>query len=159
MRDVLAFTGHRPDKLGGYSPWVFSRLVGLAENVLRENEAAIAISGFALGWDQAAAQAAVNLRVPLLAAIPFVGQERRWPLPSQVAYRELLARATWVEVISPNGFSKAAMQKRNEWMVDNGSRLAALWDGSPGGTNNCVRYAAGRIPTDNHWPRFRADLA
>jgi hypothetical protein len=33
----------------------------------------------ARGWDLALAKAAVELGLPLFAAIPFVGQESRWP--------------------------------------------------------------------------------
>ena len=33
------------------------------------------------------------------------------------------------------------MQKRNEYMVDLADRVIAVWDGSKGGTANCVKYA------------------
>jgi len=33
------------------------------------------------------------------------------------------------------------MQKRNEWMVDHSDYVIAVWDGSKGGTGNCVKYA------------------
>ena len=33
------------------------------------------------------------------------------------------------------------MQKRNEYMVDLADKVIAVWDGSKGGTGNCVRYA------------------
>jgi uncharacterized phage-like protein YoqJ len=33
------------------------------------------------------------------------------------------------------------MQIRNEWMVDRCDKLIAVWDGSKGGTGNCVDYA------------------
>lgn len=33
------------------------------------------------------------------------------------------------------------MQKRNEYMTDNSDIVIAVWDGSKGGTANCVRYA------------------
>jgi uncharacterized phage-like protein YoqJ len=33
------------------------------------------------------------------------------------------------------------MQARNEWMVDNSNAMIAVWDGSPGGTANTVKYA------------------
>jgi uncharacterized phage-like protein YoqJ len=32
-------------------------------------------------------------------------------------------------------------QKRNEWMVDHAQMVIAVWDGSSGGTANCVKYA------------------
>ena len=47
------------------------------------------------------------------------------------------------------------MQKRNEWIVDNSLRLLALWDGSKGGTANCVTYARyGRREIKNVWPEW-----
>jgi uncharacterized phage-like protein YoqJ len=33
------------------------------------------------------------------------------------------------------------MQIRNEWMVDRCDLLIAVWNGTPGGTANCVAYA------------------
>lgn len=33
------------------------------------------------------------------------------------------------------------MQKRNEYMVDLADRVIAVWDGSKGGTANCIKYA------------------
>jgi uncharacterized phage-like protein YoqJ len=49
----------------------------------------------------------------------------------------------------------AKMQVRNEWMVDSSDGVVALWNGTAGGTANCVRYAekVGR-PIDNLWPTW-----
>jgi uncharacterized phage-like protein YoqJ len=33
------------------------------------------------------------------------------------------------------------MQKRNEYMIDKSDYVIAVWDGSPSGTGNTVRYA------------------
>lgn len=33
------------------------------------------------------------------------------------------------------------MQKRNEWMVDRIDELLAIYNGTPGGTKNCIDYA------------------
>lgn len=152
MDDILAFTGHRPDKLGGYSDTAFAALVGFAEDFLKTDRPAIAISGLALGWDQAVAQAATNLQIPWIAAIPFVGQEGRWPDASKARYAWLVERATWIHVVSGGGYHPAKLHERNEWMVDNGHRLAALWNGSDGGTFSCVRYAHRRkVPVTQLW--------
>jgi hypothetical protein len=66
---------------------------------------------------------------------------------------EMIAQASRVVVVCQGGFTNWAMQKRNEWMADNCDRLFALWDGSAGGTANCVAYAkrVGR-ETLNLWP-------
>lgn len=95
----------------------------------------------ALGVDQDFAQISIELAIPFTAALPFIGQEDRWPESSRKYYEWLLERADDVVVVSPGGYSAAKMQVRNEWMVDNCDHLVAVWDGSEGGTGNCVRYA------------------
>lgn len=140
---ILSFTGHRPDKLGGYGP---SRIRDgvLVEmlKLLRELKPEYAISGMALGVDQWAARCCVHLGIPFVAAIPFGGQELLWPKTSQEAYHRLLKQARSVKVVCGDEIDRVpAMQVRNEWMVDNSDLLLAVWDGSSGGTANCVKYA------------------
>jgi uncharacterized phage-like protein YoqJ len=139
---IIAATGHRPDKLGGYgNPVASQRLMDLAADHIDKARPAKVISGMALGWDTAFGWAAVHLRIPLIAAVPFRGQESRWPVSSQTLYRLLLDRAEDVVVVCDGGYAVWKLQKRNEWMVDHADRMCALWDGSAGGTRNCVEYA------------------
>lgn len=137
----LAATGHRPDKLGGYSPEAATRLQAFARYQLSMLAPRRVISGVALGWDTAIALAALDLGLELVCAVPFVGQESRWPLESQRVYRSILARADAVEVICSGGYSSHKMQLRNMAMVGACDLLLACWDGSPGGTANCLSYA------------------
>jgi len=95
----------------------------------------------ALGWDQALAYASVELKVPFIAAVPCDGQERMWPPKSQALYKKLLEKAEKIEVVCPGPYEAWKMQKRNCWMVDNAEIIFALWDGSKGGTGNCIEYA------------------
>lgn len=118
------------------------------------------LTGMALGWDQAVARACVFWNVPFVAVVPFTGQESRWPLSSQRAYRSLISSACRVVVVSEGGFSADKMMKRNRWMVDNSDRLLALlgrWE--TGGTWNCVKYAnkVGRECRNcwDEWETFR----
>ncbi len=110
----------------------------------------------ALGWDQAVAAAAVAYNVPFIAAVPFEGQEGFWPQEAQVRYRRLIALAEHVEIVcEKQGPFKKSFQIRNEWMVDRADKMVALWDGSWGGTFNCVRYAEKKgVPIDNLWDRW-----
>lgn len=138
---IVCGTGHRPDKLGGYSKSVFEDLVSLASWWLVRNEIGHVISGMALGWDQALAVAAIRHGIPVAAYIPFEGQESRWPEASQTYYRKILKKCHRIHIVCSGGYSAAAMQTRNERMVDDSDVVLALWDGSSGGTGNCVRYA------------------
>ncbi|TIW05731.1 MAG: DUF1273 domain-containing protein [Mesorhizobium sp.] len=151
---IIAATGHRPPKLGGYGPAVRKDLLNLAIDYLEAERPTSVISGMALGWDQAFAVAAVVCGVPFTAAVPFKGQHLRWPDESQRRFEWLLSEAATVHIVSDIPGDRA-MQKRNEWMVDRADKMCALWDGSWGGTFNCLRYAKKvQRPVDNLWDRW-----
>lgn len=140
---IISGTGHRPNKLGGYSKENLYYLIQVARHhLLKHNdEVESVISGMALGWDTAIALAAIKLKIPLVAAVPFQGQEKRWPEESQVIYKKILDKASKVVTISKGDYKQEFLQIRNEWMVDNSDLILACWDGTSGGTRNCIRYA------------------
>lgn len=140
---IVAFTGHRPDKLGGYNlpnP-TYSYVCQEIEKLLLELKPEKVISGMALGVDQWAANIAHKLGIPFIAAVPFTGQEKMWPTASKSIYNKLIKLASEVVIVCEGGYSPAKMQIRNEWMVDKCNNLIAVWDGTSGGTGNCVEYA------------------
>ena len=139
---ILAGTGHRPDKLGGYGPSEKQTLVRAAiREKLIELKPERVISGFALGFDQWFAEEAMRLGIPVTAAVPFIGQESTWPWQSQSHYKDLISKCAEVVVVCEGRYGARKMQIRNEWMVDHSNALLAVWDGSNGGTANCIRYA------------------
>ena len=138
---TVAGTGHRPQKLLGFGARANSTLRRFTLAWLEALRPERVISGMALGWDQALATAAVELAIPFVAAVPFKGQEARWPESSQREYQALLEAAAEVVIVSSGSFSARSMQARNEWMTDNCDLLLALYDGSASGTGNCIRYA------------------
>ncbi len=140
---VWAVTGHRPPKLGGYADEARELLLRFAVLELENFEPQEVITGMALGWDQAIAEACVELGIPFTAAVPFRGQPRKWPAESQRRYGLLLNAAKCVRVISTVA-AASSFQRRNIWMVRNSDSVLALWDGSSGGTANCVRFARSR---------------
>lgn len=140
---IISLTGHRPGKLGGYRDFnpTRDRVKQGMTRVFTEEKPDRIVVGMALGVDTWAAEVALTLRIPFIAAVPFIGQERVWPPESQAHYRDLLTKAERVEIVTDGGYDVWKMQKRNEWMVDNSDALLAVWDGTPGGTANCVKYA------------------
>lgn len=145
---IVAGTGHRPDKLGTehYSGYIANNplrtwvRVRARQELLRLRPFYV-ISGMAPGFDQDLARVAIELRIPFVAAIPFVGQEDRWPLRGRQEYRQLLQQAYEVVIVCEGGYERWKMQARNEWMVDHCTDVLAAFDGSPGGTANTVNYA------------------
>lgn len=167
MKLLIAGTGHRPDKIGGWDNIpAFHRTVSLAVEALEELEPAGIVSGGAAGWDLALAHAALELDIPLLMAVPFNGQEGKWSPTWQQIYGEAIDRASVVELISDLDVKTStkheivkALHGRNVWMVEyikkKRGKILALWNGTPGGTAHCVR-AANRAGIDiiNLWGKL-----
>lgn len=154
---VWAATGHRPDKLGGYGA-AGAKLTNFARDYLAAHRPDRVISGMALGWDQAWCEAAIMLEIPVIAAIPFEGQELRWPTVSRDRFYRLRSLCAQVVTVSPGGYSAQAMYQRDKWMVDNSTAVIALWNGSrESGTGRTVCYAeqVGREVV-NLWPWWTA---
>jgi uncharacterized phage-like protein YoqJ len=152
---IIAGTGHRPDKLGGYDAYATKKVVDLATHAINCYQPTRVISGMAQGWDMSLAQAAINLGIPLHAYVPFEGQEQVWPLATRLYYKALLKLAEKVVICSEGGFTRAAMQYRNIQMVNDCDLLVALWNGTPGGTTNCINYAQFmKRPIVNLWTTF-----
>lgn len=148
---TVSFTGHRPNKLGGYNEnnpimrKVIRELDDLISRAIKA-EYYTFISGMALGVDIIAAEIVLKYkkaddRVNLIAAVPFEGQEGNWPTQSQQRWKRVLDHADEIVYVCEPGYAAWKMQKRNQWMVDNSSVVIAVWDGTKGGTGNCVEYA------------------
>jgi len=138
-------TGHRPNKLyQGYNGESFI-LKAIEQSKCLDN-IQYGISGMALGFDTALAIMFTKYNIPWIAAVPFKGQESIWPISSRKKYIDLLSKAVKVVYVDElnNHQDKTIpvkMMERNEWMVDNSNMVIALWNGTSGGTKNCITYA------------------
>jgi uncharacterized phage-like protein YoqJ len=146
MTDViLAGTGHRPNKLNNEYDLTgpLTRAIARQVYLLIDHLHPIKInSGMALGFDMILAICAIRKNVPVDAYIPFQGQELKWPRQSQELYRRILEKKLVTPIIVCDGEYVAwKMQKRNEAMVNAATDIVACWDGTEGGTGNCVKYA------------------
>lgn len=157
MPRPVMVTGHRPDKLGGYRITPNSLGAQYRElwhpklrDVLIElniDGDVLGVSGMAQGIDQAYASLCIDLNIPFLAAVPFVGQESIWPPVAQQRYQTLLAKASEVVYVKDwrppqNANFARLLHERNQWMVDyckerNGHAIV-VWDGTRGGTKDCL---------------------
>lgn len=140
----VAFTGHRTDEICSYeipNP-VYTYVTSELKRLLTELNPEEAYSGMAVGVDTWAAEMCIELGIPFVAMIPFVGQESIWPDQAKAKYRELLSKASRIVTVSAGGFSAWKMQKRNMALVDSCDVLIGVYDGrGSGGTFNCLEYA------------------
>lgn len=173
-RGFVVVTGHRKIGANYLTQAEWQRLQQFAKREISKHNPYHVIIGMALGWDMACAKACVSLEVPFTAAVPFVGQEERWPVMQQIKYRDVLRHAA--EVVTLYGRPSHAMAyyeyakmmtTRNHWMVDKltkmegdwpGNMVLALWNGQPkGGTYECIKYAESRgVPVRNIWDEWES---
>lgn len=135
---ILGVTGHRPDKLPADTP----RLIRFASAMIELHAPAKVLTGMALGWDSIVAEACRRLRVPFEAYVPGLGQDRLWSPEDSLQYHFLLSKAARVVRVTDGPCDDVAFELRNRRIVADCTRLAAFWNGSLGGTANCVRHAA-----------------
>lgn len=149
---TVSFTGHRPDKFLGKYDESHLQTRAIKGELAKQIKALVEIgygefiSGGALGIDTWAAEIIVEFKkakpnLKLTIAKPFPSQDSMWPEESKTRFKGFCDSADKIVDVSDDPYAAWKMQTRNEWMVDNSDLVLAVWDGSSGGTGNCVKYA------------------
>lgn len=153
MSKTACFTGHRPGKLGGYKASENKELLWKLHDVIIdhiENKGvSVFVTGMALGIDMWAARIVLKLKekypdIKLIAAIPCDNHPAKWNQEDKKEWENITSKCNKVFYVSKEPYTSFCMQKRNEFMVNSSHYVIAVWDGTPGGTGNCVRYAKSR---------------
>jgi len=148
-------TGHRPPGIGGYDTpnateqWVRGALRSILAGLKEREDDLVAVTGMALGADQVFAEECIRLGIPFIAAVPFRGQESRWPAASQMRYQEIIKQAREIVVVDEipayhSDHFGGKLACRNKWMVDHSKLTIAVWSGAPGGTARAVEMVRRR---------------
>jgi len=148
---VCCFTGYRPNKF----PFPFkkesleyvsfeNKLVNIVFSLSGEG-VDIFYSGAAIGFDIVAAETVLLLKkhfqnVKLICVVPFRSQAEKWPIEWKKRYENILREADEVVLISEE-YRRDCYRQRNEYMVDNSSKVVTFYDGRSGGTCNTLVYA------------------
>lgn len=158
MKMIISITGHRPNGLPkeyGYNlnNEAWTKLKEYIEATIEEcykyatpNEELKLITGMALGidtifWEVAAKLRKSNKNIKIEAAVPFVGQEKKWIHESQKQYKQMLSESDKVTIVSEGGFATYKMMARNRYMVNKSDIVIAVICKETGGTAKCVKYA------------------
>ena len=143
---IIAVTGHRSEKIKDEDA---TRTI-LRETLVSAQPDCVLV-GMANGVDLWAGFEAISEGIPVWCAIPWKGHTPRQQ--DLELYTHVLENAFKVDVVVDelNFPGNWVYQKRNEFMVDNATHVLAVWDGSPSGTANCIKYATGRKPIRNVW--------
>lgn len=165
---TCCFTGHRPEKLGGYNIYnqkniaianaIKKGIINLIDNFGVKRF----ICGGALGVDTVSCLVLEKLKkekypdIYIVLAMPFKNQDAKWfnqedkdrlqhqkeLVDEVVLVDELTNTKYYCDLNGLGNYHPAKMQKRNEYMVDNSDFVIAVFDGEQkGGTFNCIKYA------------------
>lgn len=137
-------TGHRPHKISRDLNEVEKDIIKVITELINEGFYTF-VSGMAPGTDIIFAESVLKLkeqypRIHLICAIPFPGFENQWKDEWKDRYRNVLRKADITKFISEK-YSFNCFQKRNAWIVDHTARMIAVYNGSPGGTQNTIQYS------------------
>lgn len=132
--DRIAFTGHRHLRS--------SEVIPALAAIHAKYPDAIWITGGAIGLDSHAAEYSRLHGIPLWLILPFPQKvmTAKWNKAQISMLQSHIQYSAKLSVLSPV-YKASVYQDRNERMVDLSSLLCAFFDGSSGGTANCVRYA------------------
>jgi hypothetical protein len=138
---IVTGIAHPPVRLHERSNLPSTELVYLAMRALRQYHATRLITSLAWGWEQALANAAIEMEIPYTVAIPYPGREVEWQREPRIRYYDLLARAAEVYRVA-DCYSNTAVMEGHCWRVDRADLVLALWDYEfTGDTFSTIRYA------------------
>lgn len=147
---TACFTGHRPNKLKGYkaedNKELLWRLHTETVRHIEKYDVDTFINGLALGIDLWSAKIVLKLKekyphIKLISAIPCRNHPSKWNKESRDLWQEVCDKSDEVVLVTDEDYKPYLMQVRNIWMVDKSEYVIAVWDGTDGGTGNCVKYA------------------
>lgn len=159
---TVAFSGYRPNKLpdNGLSDSVSMENIKhrLCENIIRSigDGYDTFIVGMDDGFDMLASEEVIKLKdehnLNLICVLPFERSK------TSEQYDNIIQNATEVITLS-NENKRSAYYVRNEYMVDNSSRLICYYDGIYGGTEYTIEYAQKQdIEIINIWEEVSVEI-
>lgn len=124
----VLITGHRLEKLESYDIlWIDAKLWEVMTDLQERYGFARGYSGMASGVDLWFGKWCVAMKIPLVACVPFDGQEKQMTVESALDRERLLSLAAEIRKV------------KNSWMVEECDAAIVVWDGNKGGTHNVVQ--------------------
>lgn len=146
---ILAFAGHRPEKLPWGNDETDPRCIALKQQLKTALEELAGegydtfLCGMARGCDLYFAETVLELGYRLEAYLPCPSQADRWSEVDRARQTAILLKCNAVYMVEPT-YSPGCMLRRNQRMVERCDALLTVFDGSPGGTGAAIDYARRR---------------
>lgn len=133
---IIGVSGHRKLPQDHYNHIYIE-----TEKALRQLKPDKLISGLAIGYDQLAAVIAFRNNIPVIGAIPFIGQENVWPDKAKETYNKIVNKCNNTVIVCNGDYAVWKFMERNKYIVDNSDIILCYFNGSNSGTKNCIDYA------------------
>ncbi|MCR5803192.1 MAG: DUF1273 domain-containing protein [Clostridia bacterium] len=145
INKTCCFTGHKPEKIK-------EDIDVIKANLRKEIMKAIDlgydtfISGMADGVDVWAAETVLDIKkekddIKLICAVAYNGTEKNRTPEKQEKFHDILRRADGTEYMNRK-YAPWVFFARDEWMIDRASYVIAVFNGTRGGTEHTLKYAA-----------------
>lgn len=157
--NIAAASGHRSVEAENTAERQYP-LTALARHMLLSLRPSAVISGMALGWDLAIAEAALANDFPLICAVPHWGQCKNFPTEQLDRWKRCINNCQWLHVNNPV-YQPDIYLQRNNWMINNCNSVLALLDPSAtqGGTRYTIDLARSKgKKITNAWTMWQTDL-
>lgn len=149
---TVCFSGHRDKRLPQTAEGIHElrRLVyNEIDRAVREDQCTFLFGG-CYGFDQLCAEMVLfrkkvivsrnDLKIRLVAVLPFEGQADRWNEKQREAYFKTLEQCDEVIMLQKH-YAPDVYHERNRYLADHSQRLICYYDGGRGGTEYTVRCA------------------
>ncbi|MFI3289172.1 MAG: SLOG family protein [Rikenellaceae bacterium] len=157
---TIAFTGHREYDAERTNEALYQRIAEIAS----QNDDITFLSGMAVGFDLAAAEAVLEVRrlgynVGLKCIIPFYGQSRFFCESDQTRYNRVVELADEVVILSKS-YNSSVFFNRNDFLIDNADTIIAYFNTTKkGGTAYTIRKARrANLKIENLYPTAQLSL-
>ena len=134
----VAVFGHRPPELGGYddnpiADAVRARLGEILAARRALDPELVVVSGLRLGAEQLAAEAALELGIPVVAVLPHPDPDAKWPPASRRRFAELCEASAEVvtleqKVPATTQAAGGSLARRDAWIARNVAAAILVWD-------------------------------
>lgn len=136
---TVAFSGHRNFNQA-FAPLIYDTVCSMCEKGF-----SIFLTGMAVGFDLAAAQAVIKARskypdIKLFAIVPYPAQDERFSPYDKIKYRRILSLSD-EKIVVADSYQPDVFFKRNDFLICNSSQLICYYNGKRGGTMQTVNLA------------------
>jgi ribonuclease HI len=165
---LVVVTGHRPPALGGYEDnplrrAVRRRLVDVLAAKRSLHPDLVVLTGLGLGAETLAAEAAVEVAVPVVAVLAYPDFDSLWPAESRRQFRQLMSEARssiTLQRLQPANRQQAgaAQSRRDAWLRRHADEAIVVWDGADPAVGRAARGLADALGEENVWIIDPAEL-